>query len=69
MSLKTVHIIFIICSTLLAFGFGAWSLNNYFSGDKATSDLVTGILSIVGGIALIVYGIYFLKKLKNISYL
>ncbi|MDQ6632559.1 MAG: hypothetical protein M3Y82_12525 [Verrucomicrobiota bacterium] len=69
MSLKTFHVIFIVASTLLAFGFGGWSLHNYFSTARAPLDLVFGLLSILVGLGLIWYGKYFLKKLKNISYL
>jgi hypothetical protein len=69
MSLKAVHIIFIICSTLLVFGFGAWSLYQYFNAGGEKVNLVWGIGSIAAGIGLLWYGKYFLKKLKNISYL
>ena len=68
MSLKAFHIIFIIASTLLAFGFGAWELRNYFATDENQS-LWFGILSLLAGIALIWYGKVVLKKLKHISYL
>jgi len=68
MSLKALHIVFITCSTLLAFSFGVWELNAYFTNDSVT-DLAAGTLSLVGGVGLIWYGKYFLKKLKNISYL
>lgn len=69
MSLKAFHIVFVTASTLLAFGFGAWALWQFFGGNRALADLVMGIASIVAGVALIVYGKYFLKKLKHISYL
>ena len=69
MSLKAVHIIFITCSTLLALGFGAWALNNYFNGAHARVDLIVGILSVLAAVGLVWYGRYFLKKVKNISYL
>ncbi len=68
MSLKTFHILFIVASTLLAFGFGAWALKQYFAGASRT-DLVLGIISLVLGIGLIWYGKYFLRKLKDIGYL
>ena len=68
MSLKAFHIIFVIASTLLAFGFGAWELQNYFAfGEK--QSLVLGVASLVAGIALLWYGKIVLKKLKHISYL
>ncbi len=68
MSLKAFHIVFLIASTLLAFGFAAWALKQYFAGASRT-DLVLGIASLVLGLALIWYGRYFLKKLKHIGYL
>lgn len=68
MSLKAFHLVFITASVLLAFGFGAWSLVGY-SDYGRTVDLVFGIGSIGAGVGLIVYGRYFLRKLKRISYL
>ena len=69
MSLKAIHIVFISASILLAFGFGGWCFNNYFAGLGTTADLALGTGSFVLAIALIVYGSYFLRKLKNIGYL
>ena len=69
MSLKAVHIIFIAASTLLCLVFGGWSLNNYWSGEGSLTDLVLGLASLISGLALIVYGRYFLRKLRAISYL
>jgi hypothetical protein len=68
MSLKAFHLVFIIASTLLAFGFGAWELNAYHVAG-AMMDLVFGVLSLAAGVGLIFYGRYVFKKLKNISYL
>jgi len=68
-SLKAFHIVFIVASTLLAFGFGAWCLRNYFSDGHGGVDLVLGSLALISGVALIVYGRYFLRKLRHISYL
>lgn len=68
MSLKAFHIVFISASTLLAFGFGGWMLKAYADSGQV-SDLVFGIGSTVAGVGLIIYGKYFLKKLKNINYL
>jgi hypothetical protein len=68
MSLKALHIIFISCSTLLAFGVSAWAFYTY-SSSRAAGDMALGILSLVGGAGLIWYGKYFLNKLKNVSYL
>jgi hypothetical protein len=68
MSLKAFHIVFVIASIVLALGFGAWSLNDYFDGG-ARNHLWFGIGSLVVGVALIIYGKIVLKKLKDISYL
>lgn len=61
MSLKTFHLIFVTLLTALSFGFAAWAFVN--------GRVVFGLAGIVAGILVIWYGIYFLKKLKRISYL
>ena len=68
MSLKAIHLVFITASTALAFGFAAWELTAYANAGQ-TGDLILGIGSAVSGVALIIYGRYFLKKLKDVSYL
>lgn len=68
MSLKAFHIVFITASILLAFGFAAWSAMTY-SDQGGLSYLMYAIGSALCGIGLIVYEVYVLKKLKNISYL
>ena len=67
-SLKAFHIVFIIASTLLALGCGAWALVQ-FKNEGGWNHLAYGAASLVCAIALICYGRYFLKKLKNVSYL
>ena len=54
---------------LLAIGFGVWSFMNYSAPHGRTSDLVVAIASGVAALALVGYEIYFLRKLKNVSYL
>ncbi|HTK80855.1 MAG TPA: hypothetical protein VL633_01045 [Bacteroidota bacterium] len=66
MSLKSFHIAFIIISTLCAFGFGGWLLVNANGNGMM---YLGAAAAMVAGIGLIVYGIRFLKKLKNVSYL
>jgi len=68
MSLKAFHLIFIIASIVLAFGFGAWLAKNFFS-EGGVMNLVFAVLSFAAGVGLIFYERYFLKKTKNISYL
>jgi len=69
MSLKAFHLVFIVASILLAVGFGVWSLMNYLSPEGRMRDLILVIASAVAVVALICYERYFLKKLKNVSYL
>ena len=68
MSLKAFHLVFVIASVLLAFGFAAWSFTEY-SNTRGPLELAFGIGSLLAGAGLLAYGKYFLKKLKHISYL
>ena len=68
MSLKAFHIFFIIVSTLLAFGFGVWSVYVHLT-QGGLAFLVMGLLSFVAGVVLIVYGVNFLHKLRHVGYL
>ena len=61
MSLKAVHLVFVTVLAALAFGCAGWA----FSVGKAAY----GAGGIIAGILVIIYGVYFLKKLKKVSYL
>jgi hypothetical protein len=61
MSLKAFHLIFVTLLTSLSFGCAAWA----FADGRATF----GWTGVAAGILVIFYGVYFLKKLKKISYL
>jgi len=66
MSLKSFHIFFIVVSTLATFGFGIWSLLE--SGRTGqTSDIVLGVISLAASVSLVIYGLRFFKKLKQIG--
>ena len=69
MSLKAFHVIFITASSALAFGFGIWELREGFGKDGGLANFLLGIGSLAVGVGLIFYERYFLKKLKNVSYL
>jgi len=69
MSLKAFHVIFITAASALCFGCGVWGFKNYFSPDGSVFDLLFGIGSVIAAVALIFYERYFLRKLKNVSYL
>ncbi len=64
MSLKAFHLAFISLSVLLTFGFGIWSLL-----EGSGLYIVYGLFSFLSSFALIVYGVIFLKKFRDISYL
>ena len=68
MSLKAFHIFFVCVSTLLALGFGAWAVLDYQRTGKGM-DLALSILGFASAVALVWYGFWFLRKLKNVSYL
>ena len=61
MSLKAFHLIFVTLLTALSFGCAVWA----FASDRP----LFGASGVAAGILVIVYGVYFLKKLKKISYL
>ena len=61
MSLKAFHLIFVTLLTTLSLGCAAWAFNSGRVG--------WGVAGIVTAILVVIYGIYFLKKLKKISYL
>ena len=69
MSLKAFHLVFITASSALAFGCGVWELKNYFSADGRGVDILFAIAAFSAGVGLIIYERYFLKKLKDVSYL
>lgn len=65
MSLKGFHIVFIICSTLLALACGAWCIwVNLVVG--APIYLAGAIASFVVALALLIYGVWFYKKMKRL---
>lgn len=61
MSLKSFHLLFITLSTLLAIGFGIWELKGYIASSDAM-HLAAGVGSFVIALALVVYGIRFMRK-------
>ena len=66
MSLKGFHIVFIIFSTLLAFGCGAWCIwINLVEG--APVFIAGAVASFVVAVALIVYGVWFYRKMKRLG--
>jgi hypothetical protein len=69
MSLKAFHVVFITAASALAVGFGIWLVRESRAPEGTAAELVFGILSMAVGAGLLVYERFFLKKLKNVSYL
>ena len=69
MSLKAIHLIFVSALTALSFGCAIWKFLDYRGENGTTGDLLFSLAAVGVGIVVIIYGRYFLKKLKKMSYL
>ncbi len=68
MSLKAFHIFFIAVSTLLCVGFGIWATRDFNQSGNGL-HLALGVGAFLMSGLLVWYGSWFLRKLKNESYL
>lgn len=59
MSLKWFHVVFISLSMLLSVWFGIWGLFNH--------QVVLGIVSLGASVGLVIYGNYFLGKVRKLG--
>jgi uncharacterized membrane protein SirB2 len=59
MSLRGFHILFITLSILLALLCAVWAFDN-------SIDKRVGFSSVAAAVGLLIYGVWFLKKTKNI---
>ena len=59
MNLKKFHVVFIACSSALAFLFGAWVLRN--AGLEGAARLAAAGGSFAVGLGLILYEVWFLR--------
>ena len=66
MSLKHFHILFITVSVILTVSFGAWAVRMH-AQEPGSAYLVMGILSLVAGAGLVVYGVWFLRKIGRLN--
>lgn len=64
MSLKNFHIVFILVCLILTAGFGFWCLGTV-AGQGVTGSMPLGIASLAAAGGLIVYGMFFLKKVQK----
>jgi len=63
MSLRSFHVIFIICSIILAVLFGCWAIGQY-QLIGTLGYIWTAVASFLTAIALIIYEVMFLKKVR-----
>ena len=67
MSLKAFHVVFITAATLFVAGCGVLILRQYLHTGGGEL-LLLAVLSFAGAVALPIYGVWFLKKMKHVSY-
>lgn len=64
MSLKAFHLFFIVLSTVLAFGFAAWSGYQFAVGSGGMYAILGG-LSLAGGVVLVIYERHIRRMLND----
>jgi len=64
MSLRAFHIVFVTVSTLLFVFLAVWALG--VAVNPAGIITALGVVSVVGALAMPVYGIYFYRKVRKI---
>ncbi|MDB6147279.1 MAG: hypothetical protein JWO45_943 [Spartobacteria bacterium] len=66
MSLKAFHIVFIVFSTLLALGLGAWCV--WVNLVEGVPVYLAGAIGSFGcAIGLVIYGVWFYRKMKRLG--
>lgn len=68
MSLKAFHVVFIAAALVLAGWTGWWSWNHWQSG-AGGGWLALALACVAAMVGLVVYGVWFLKKTRGVSYL
>lgn len=67
MSLKIVHIFFIVASTLMCIGIAVFRLSAW-SADGQAAALVQGLMAGIGAVALVAYAWHFIRKYAGLGY-
>lgn len=65
MSLKIFHAFFIALSAVMCVGIGAWRWSTMVPGDSAA--LAQSLAAVAAGVGLVVYGVRFLIKYRELS--
>ena len=66
MSLKAVHIAFIVLAILLAAGLGLWAVRDH-SSSGSIANLSLGAASFTAAVALTAYLFWFFRKMKKVT--
>ena len=69
MSLKAFHLVFITLSTILAVGFAMSSYHDYQMHSGGSVAMLLMVAGFVAAAGLLTYGVWFLKKLRDVSFL
>lgn len=64
MSLKAFHVFFIVVSTVFLLGMGAWCAGRY-RALGGNDNLAFALVGFGVGAALVVYGVWFLRKMQR----
>ena len=65
MSLKVFHIVFVIVCVGLSLWVGVWGIRDYMQ-ERSGTALTLGILFLLSGLALVVYGRKAFEKLRDL---
>jgi hypothetical protein len=68
MSLKAFHVVFIVLTVMTCFGVTLWGIVQAIRGPQLWPALLAAGMTLLG-VALIIYGRWFLHKLREVSYL
>lgn len=66
MSLKSFHVVFICASIVLCFMVGAWAIQQYRLSAE-TGHLPLAVVFYAGGVALVAYGLRFVRKIRELG--
>ncbi len=65
MSLRAFHIVFIVLCVALSLWVGVWGIRDYMA-ERSGGALALGILFLVSGVVLVVYGSKVYTKLRDL---
>jgi hypothetical protein len=66
LNLKAFHIAFVTAAVLLSAGLGVWCLREHAAAQDGGGTLLGAALSFAAAAGLVVYGAWFLKKVKGL---